>query len=46
VAAQVRPSIAAAVSNFKLNRQMAALSLANRGVSWAFLFLRATAYML
>jgi len=39
VAAQVRPSIAAAVSDFKLNRQVAALSLANRGVSWAFLLL-------
>ena len=31
MAAQVRPSIAAAVSNFKLIRQVAALSRANRG---------------
>jgi len=30
VAAQVRPSIAAAVSNFKLNRQVATLSRANK----------------
>jgi len=33
----VRPSIAAAVSNFKLSRQVAALLRAKRGVSWAFL---------
>jgi len=39
VAAQVRPSVAAAVSNFTRIRQVAALSRANRGVSWAFLFL-------
>ena len=39
MAAQVTASIAAAVSNFKLSRQVAALSRANRGVSWAFLFI-------
>ena len=33
MAAQVRASIAAVVSDFKLNRQAAALSRANRGVS-------------
>jgi len=37
VAAQVRASIAAAVSEFKIIRQVAALSRANRGVNWAFL---------
>jgi len=36
LAAQVVPSIAAAVSNFKRIRQVAALSRANRDVSWAF----------
>ena len=39
MAKQVTVSIAAAVSNFKLSRQVAALSRANRGVSWAFLFI-------
>jgi len=39
VAAQVRASIAAAKKNFKLIRQMATLSRANHGVSWAFLLI-------
>ena len=38
MAAQVRPSVAAAVSNFKCIVYVEALSHANRGVSWAFLF--------
>jgi len=38
VVAQVRPSIAVVVSNFKRIRQVAALSRANRGISLAFLY--------
>ena len=38
MAARVRPFIAAVVSNVNLIRQVAALSRANRLVSWAFLF--------
>jgi len=39
VAAQVTASIAAAVSEFKINRQVEALSRAYLGISWAFLYL-------
>jgi len=44
VAAQVRHSIAADESKFKINRQVAALSRANSGVSSAFLFTFARRY--
>ena len=40
MAAQVRPSIAAEVSNFKLNLQVAALSCVNHGIRCTLLLMR------